>query len=424
MEKRPSTGATEHGLGPDEDQMIVLDIVRRLEALRSRGLSPVQMAERIRLSHPLRPDGGTWTPASVERILHVADVNRRAQVLEPIERSEQRSHDRNRTAGFDPNRDPRSGGYRAHRSEADLDSPENDPQDRRWPLLIGLMTLAGIAAVSFGLYRTGAIDRLVAGEEGAGSVTTESIDSAGDTGRDNGEATEGDDSSTDSNTAGASTVTTSSDVSIAASSAAVDDGVAASDGNGDTLVLRIEPGQTTAGGGLSAATATVRTDGKLHIEGAFRSEEEAQRYLNAAEDVFGEAALVPGFTIDPAAPDPEVSDVVLEKPVLFKSGSAEIDPEYVPFLAACGDVLKLNPEIVMSVAAFTDASGDEQFNLELSQRRADAVIEFYRNLDIEDDQLISIGFGESDFVADNDTETGRAANRRAILELLNVMDEA
>ncbi|MGI9613476.1 MAG: OmpA family protein [Acidimicrobiales bacterium] len=196
----------------------------------------------------------------------------------------------------------------------------------------------------------------------------------------------------------------------------------------DRMSIRIEtPGEaendadtgdtSTAGG----ATATIRNDGLLYFEGAFRSAVEADRYVTRAAEVFGADAIVRNYGINPNAPSPEASDVALDKPVLFERGSADIHPDYIPFLEACGDVLKLNPDITMSISAFTDASGSEEFNLELSQRRAQAIVEFYRDLDIADDQLIGTGFGEDAFFGDNKTDAGQSENRRAMLQLLNVM---
>lgn len=294
-------------------------------------------------------------------------------------------------------------------ADAALDTVEN----KRWPLLIGLVTLTGLIAVGVALFGGGVRDRFTSASDQAQSTSSDTADNATVDETNDGEAggedmatagAEGDDPTDGDGTGQATT-----------------DGEA-TDG-ADSLTIRIEPSTPETDSGIAPASATIRTDGKLYVEGAFRSESEARRFLESAAEVFGEAALVPEYSIDPAAPDPTVSDVVLEKPVLFESGSAVIDPEFIPFLEACGDVLKLNSQIVMSVSAFTDASGDAEFNLELSQRRADAVIDFYRNLDIGDDQLISTGLGESDFVADNDTEDGRRQNRRAMLELLNVMKE-
>ena len=196
----------------------------------------------------------------------------------------------------------------------------------------------------------------------------------------------------------------------------------------DRMSIRIEtPDETGDDGSPGAtntaigATATIRNDGLLYFEGAFRSAEEADRYVTRAAEVFGADAIVENYGIDPNAPAPVASDVGLDKPVLFDRGSADIHPDYIPFLEACGDVLKLNPDITMSISAFTDASGSEDFNLELSQRRAQAIVDFYRDLDVADEQLLGTGFGEAALFGDNETDAGQSENRRAMLQLLNVM---
>lgn len=447
----------------------VLDVIRRLEDLRARGLTSAQIAERIRLTHPNRPGGGPWSPETVERVLEIADASRNQgrtdpsgqhdtqpvprtsstvpldqrsidpawsggqsghtypppieravpggrQVAEPQPAGEhpmQRPDHRSPAAyvavgdGGDERAPLRVEPRRYHQRPTTRTETALDPdRSRRWPALAGFFTLVGVIAVGVGLYQVGVLDRFTAANDQAAPAAPQTTDS---------EAAD-DQATADQDTDGS----TDGEGAASAGNDGATDGTPDGGDEPDTLVIRIEP-STPEADGIAPASATVRTDGKLYIEGAFRSESEAERFLESAAEVFGEAALVPGYTIDPAAPDPTVSDVVLEKPVLFETGSATIDPEYIPFLEACGDVLKLNSHIVMSVSAFTDASGSAEFNLELSQQRADAVIDYYRNLDIGDDQLISTGFGESDFVADNGTEEGRRQNRRAMLELLNVM---
>lgn len=192
----------------------------------------------------------------------------------------------------------------------------------------------------------------------------------------------------------------------------------------DTMAIRIEtdePEPAASPGDLQPATATIRTDGRLYVEGAFSTEAEARTFVDEAAAVFGRDNVVEAYQVDEAAPAPRVADVALDKPVLFESGTAVIDPDYIAFLEACAGVLELNPHIVMSVTAYTDSVGDEDFNLELSQRRAQAIVDFYREREIGDDQLVAVGVGERDPVASNDTDDGRSQNRRAMLELLNVV---
>lgn len=194
----------------------------------------------------------------------------------------------------------------------------------------------------------------------------------------------------------------------------------------DRMSIQIETaGDLPAGpDGVGGATASIKTDGRLYFEGAFRSAEEAERHVTRAAEVFGTDAIVEDYVIDPEAPAPTAGDVALDKPVLFEPGSATIHPEYIPFLEACGNVLKLNPQITMSISAFTDSVGPEAFNLELSRRRAQAVVDFYRDLDVADEQLVGHGFGEEAQFGDNETEAGRSENRRAMLQLLNVMSDS
>lgn len=192
----------------------------------------------------------------------------------------------------------------------------------------------------------------------------------------------------------------------------------------DMMSIQVDPqpaDDSGDGSEIPRATATIKADGLLHLEGAFPTQEDADGYINGLAEVFGRDNIVESYSIDPAAPLPTVSDVSLDKPVLFETGTAIIDPSYIPFLEACGDVLKLNPQITMSITAFTDSVGSDEFNLELSQQRAQAIYDFYRDLDIDETQLLSFGYGEADPVGDNSTEEGREQNRRAMLQLLDVI---
>lgn len=188
----------------------------------------------------------------------------------------------------------------------------------------------------------------------------------------------------------------------------------------DRMAIQIETLDPDQRGG---ATATVRQDGRVHFEGAFRSQSEADRYIARAAEIFGEDVILEAYTIDPAAPPPAANNVSLDKPVLFETGSATIHPEFVPFLEACGNILKLNPSITMSISAYTDTVGDETFNLELSQQRAQAIVDFYLDFEVDSGQLLGSGLGEESDFGTDDSDESLAQNRRAMLQLLDVMDE-
>jgi OOP family OmpA-OmpF porin len=72
----------------------------------------------------------------------------------------------------------------------------------------------------------------------------------------------------------------------------------------------------------------------------------------------------------------------------------------------------------IEVQAHTDDRGSEKYNLRLSEQRAAAVMEYLLSRGIASERLSSKGYGESRPVADNDTEEGRAKNRRVELKVL------
>ena len=99
--------------------------------------------------------------------------------------------------------------------------------------------------------------------------------------------------------------------------------------------------------------------------------------------------------------------------------SAEIKPEYMPEIEKFAKFLKENPNIKVEIQGHTDNTGSEEYNLKLSQRRAEAVrkvlIEKYG---ISPDRVIAKGYGESMPIAPNDTEEGRAKNRRVVAKII------
>jgi adhesin transport system outer membrane protein len=74
--------------------------------------------------------------------------------------------------------------------------------------------------------------------------------------------------------------------------------------------------------------------------------------------------------------------------------------------------LREDPRIVVEVLAYTDSIGSARYNRRLSRRRAEAMKSFLVEQGIDAARITASGMGESDPVADNDTEEGRALNRR------------
>ncbi|MGD9842382.1 MAG: OmpA family protein, partial [Steroidobacteraceae bacterium] len=97
----------------------------------------------------------------------------------------------------------------------------------------------------------------------------------------------------------------------------------------------------------------------------------------------------------------------------FRSGKSTIEPASFPILAKVSEAIKLFPTASLIVEGHTDSAGSDSANLLLSQDRADAVRQYLiSNLGVSAEKVSSVGYGESKPVANNETENGRARNRR------------
>jgi OOP family OmpA-OmpF porin len=75
--------------------------------------------------------------------------------------------------------------------------------------------------------------------------------------------------------------------------------------------------------------------------------------------------------------------------------------------------------VVVEVAGHTDSVGSEEYNMGLSDRRANSVKDYLISQGITATRLTARGYGESQPVASNDTDAGRAQNRRVELIVLS-----
>jgi outer membrane protein OmpA-like peptidoglycan-associated protein len=98
--------------------------------------------------------------------------------------------------------------------------------------------------------------------------------------------------------------------------------------------------------------------------------------------------------------------------VLFELDKANLKPGAMRSLAALVEFLRKNPDRTITIEGHTDSLGSHSYNLELSQRRADAVRDFLVRSGISADRVVTRGLGEAYPVASNDTQAGRQQNRR------------
>src|SRR5882762_98829 len=103
--------------------------------------------------------------------------------------------------------------------------------------------------------------------------------------------------------------------------------------------------------------------------------------------------------------------------VLFKSGSFELLTAARERLAKVSGIVLAYPSLHLAVEGHTDSVGSDEYNRQLSERRAQTVRDYLVQQGISPDAIAASGFGKSEPVASNDTPEGRQQNRRVELVL-------
>ena len=118
-------------------------------------------------------------------------------------------------------------------------------------------------------------------------------------------------------------------------------------------------------------------------------------------------------------PAPEktcVPKVVVLKGVNFDFNKSTLRPESYPVLDENLAILQSRPKMTITIVGHTDSDGNDAYNQKLSLSRATTVMQYFSQKGIAPDRMQAVGKGESNPVADNKTETGKAQNRRIEIE--------
>ncbi|GEK73475.1 MULTISPECIES: OmpA family protein [Halomonas] len=113
------------------------------------------------------------------------------------------------------------------------------------------------------------------------------------------------------------------------------------------------------------------------------------------------------------------NDIILNMPssVTFGFDSSELTMQARNALNDVSSVLTQYPETRVNIAGHTDSTGDASYNQRLSERRAQAVGSYLSQSGVASNRLYMNGYGENQPVASNETEAGRAQNRRVEITL-------
>ena len=104
--------------------------------------------------------------------------------------------------------------------------------------------------------------------------------------------------------------------------------------------------------------------------------------------------------------------VTFDSGILFDFDSAELRPAAKENLRNLAESLKKYPNTNVLLVGHTDAIGSDEYNYNLSTRRANAAANYLVSLGVDRKRIQAVGRGETEPIADNDTEAGRQQNRR------------
>ena len=182
---------------------------------------------------------------------------------------------------------------------------------------------------------------------------------------------------------------------------------------------------TTASTGLTAVEATITLDRGPHdikvwyFQGP-ATEVALQLFVGppgAAEKIFAMGDFAPGLAAAAKKLDaqatPDGIRIRMDAAILFDTAKSELKPDARDAIQALSEMIRSYPNAVVRVLGFTDAVGDETYNLKLSEARAMAVkTALVAAGPPSGVRFETQGLGKGRPVASNDTEAGRAKNRR------------
>lgn len=162
--------------------------------------------------------------------------------------------------------------------------------------------------------------------------------------------------------------------------------------------------------------------GIVYLYGFGSSAEELAGALAVVEQVTGPDGFVNEIFLDPDATDDGESLIFVDDKVLFGFNSVELDPEVLPTLGLGTQLMLFNPTAQMQIIARSDAVGSEETNLEVSQRRGQAVVDYWVSQGIDPSRMTIDARGEADASASDDDEA--AALNRSVEFIVTGIDFA
>ncbi len=168
----------------------------------------------------------------------------------------------------------------------------------------------------------------------------------------------------------------------------------------------------------------IRTNGEgyfekeLNIEGWYMLTGTAEGYMNANDSIHNdrsELLVQRDLYLDPI----KIGATVRLDNIFFDFDKTTLKPESYGELNKVLNFLESNPSVNIEIAGHTDNRGSDEYNINLSQGRAQAVVNYLIDQGIDEMRINAHGYGESVPVETNDTDAGRAINRRVEFTILS-----
>lgn len=155
------------------------------------------------------------------------------------------------------------------------------------------------------------------------------------------------------------------------------------------------------------------------IKKEFKEDKKTARALPESTPVTISENAPPPFPVVQDKTPPLVEKLKITLHVHFDTDKVEIKGRYHEDLNKIGDYLLKNSELLAIIEGHTDDVGSPAYNLKLSGRRAEEIKAYLvTKLAVPSERLMTVGYGLTRPVAENDSDAGRAQNRRAVIIFL------
>ena len=157
---------------------------------------------------------------------------------------------------------------------------------------------------------------------------------------------------------------------------------------------------------------------EVNKNNALQIQQEGYLFYSRNINLTAEASATKPFEMEVLLQPISANGKITLNNVFFDFDKSELKSESFAELDKLVELLLKNPAVKMEIAGHTDSKGDKKYNLLLSQKRAESVMEYLLKKGIDKLRLTAKGYGDTQPVAPNDTEENQAKNRRTEVKVL------